>query len=264
MPRFARDWSFSRPGLRVARFCCDGSDGRRPSDERVDADRVWVVVRGRFEVRGRRWRQMADPMTALLFRADDAYEVTHPDGGDVCLTFSGSLATALVDAGPRARPVGAAAWSRLHAAAARLGGGDALAALAVEETLATALAPPASAPAPGRDRDVAAAIAHDVRRRFDERLPLLELAGEAGVTMFHACRVFRRVMGESIHQYQLEVRLRHALALLLDTRAALADVAATTGFASQAHLTHRFHRRFGVTPGSVRAGTAARLEVATG
>lgn len=50
----------------------------------------------------------------------------------------------------------------------------------------------------------------------------------------------------------MEVRLRHALAGLLDTAEPVAQIAAGTGFASQAHLTTRFRRRFGVTPAACR------------
>jgi AraC-like DNA-binding protein len=256
MPCIAREWLFSRPGLRVARFRCDGADGRRPSDERIEADRIWVVVRGRFSVRHPRFRQVADPTTAMLFRAGDAYEVRHPDGGDTCLSIAGAVATALVDTGPGARPLGVGAWSRLCGAAARLSLGDELAGLALEEALADALPVRAAVPDGRRDRDLADTIADLVRLRFDQRLPLVLLANEAGVSMFHACRVFRRMTGQSIHQYQLEVQLRHALSLLLDTRSELAEVAASTGFASQAHFTDRFRRRFGVTPGSVRTTRA--------
>jgi AraC-like DNA-binding protein len=50
----------------------------------------------------------------------------------------------------------------------------------------------------------------------------------------------------------MEVRLRHALAWLLDSAEPVAQIAAGAGFASQAHLTTRFLRRFGVTPAACR------------
>jgi AraC-like DNA-binding protein len=56
-----------------------------------------------------------------------------------------------------------------------------------------------------------------------------------------------------------ELRLRHALALLVDGSAPLADVAAQAGFASQSHLTNRFRERFGVTPREARMGLRALL-----
>ncbi|HKA89518.1 MAG TPA: AraC family transcriptional regulator [Haliangiales bacterium] len=258
MPTIVREWLASRPGLRVVSCRCDGADGGRPRVERTRGDAVWVVLRGRFALRHARFRHVADPTTAVFLRAGDAYEVSHPDGGDVCLALGGTLVGELVETGTGARPIGADAWSRVQIAAARLHAGEALAGLALEEALAAAFPADTSPPPAARDRDVAGVVAHAVRLRFDERLPLSELADEAGVSMFHACRVFRRVTGQSIHQFQLEVQLRHALGLLLDGGAPLADIAASTGFASQAHFTHRFRRRFGVTPGSVRAARTLR------
>lgn len=54
--------------------------------------------------------------------------------------------------------------------------------------------------------------------------------------------------GQTIGAFGRELRLRHALALILDGARSLAEVALATGFASQAHLTAQFRARFGVTP----------------
>ncbi len=70
--------------------------------------------------------------------------------------------------------------------------------------------------------------------------------------MFHACRAFRRAMGTSIHRYQAELRMRHALALVLDTRRPLTDVAYEAGFANQGHFANAFRKRFGAAPSAVR------------
>lgn len=48
--------------------------------------------------------------------------------------------------------------------------------------------------------------------------------------------------------YLESVRIRHAQRLIAEGKP-LADVAAEVGFSSQSHLTHRFKRIIGVTPG---------------
>ncbi|HEY0992665.1 MAG TPA: helix-turn-helix transcriptional regulator, partial [Kofleriaceae bacterium] len=83
-----------------------------------------------------------------------------------------------------------------------------------------------------------------------------ELAAATGYSVFHTCRVFRATTGYTIHGFRRELRLRHALARILDSRDSLTDIALATGFASQSHLTNLFRARFGVTP--ARARTRAR------
>jgi AraC-like DNA-binding protein len=138
----------------------------------------------------------------------------------------------------------------------RLAAGRAVARLEIEEALC-AITMPAEQDQlrPScRDRVIAETIACTIESHFDERLSLADLASAVGVSVFHACRVFHRSMGTSIHQYHREVRLRHAIALLLGTRMPPAQIAAETGFANQGHLGNVFRRRFGVPPGRARLG----------
>jgi AraC-like DNA-binding protein len=84
---------------------------------------------------------------------------------------------------------------------------------------------------------------------------LADLAEAAGCSRFAAYRAFRGRFGLPPSDYQRQLRLRaarHALA----GGAAVADVAAATGFADQAHLTRWFRRCYGITPGAYRAAGA--------
>ncbi len=74
---------------------------------------------------------------------------------------------------------------------------------------------------------------------------------------FHLSRVFREQTGSSLHAYRTEARLRAGLERIADGEG-LAGLAADLGFASQAHLTDRFRRVFGVTPHAWRAGLHSR------
>jgi AraC-like DNA-binding protein len=62
-------------------------------------------------------------------------------------------------------------------------------------------------------------------------------------------RAFRAETGLPPHAYLNQVRVRQARALLASGMAP-AQVAATTGFADQAHLTRHFKRVVGVPPGA--------------
>jgi AraC-like DNA-binding protein len=109
---------------------------------------------------------------------------------------------------------------------------------------------------PDRERDLCEHVAYLLRQHIDGRVTLSEIARAVGYSEFHLCRVFRRTMGLPIQAFHRELRLRHALALVLDTHQPLAAIALDTGFASQAHLTTKFCARFGVTPGRARAAGA--------
>ncbi len=214
-----------------------------------------VVLRGRFLYDDRTGRAVVSPAQSLFLREGDTYGIRHLDeDGDVCLALQGDLCDALVAQGKRARPLPEASYLRLRKLAAELSRGVPRSRLAVEDALCSALAPhePPTGPLRPREREAAEAIAYGIERGFEVNLPLGQLAAQAGLTVFHACRVFKRATGCTIHGYQQEIRLRHALACLLETRRPIADIALELGFANQGHLTNRFRRRFRTTPARVR------------
>jgi AraC-like DNA-binding protein len=251
VPSFSTAGRLVTPSLRAKLVRCDGRDGARGESEHVDGEQVWIVVAGRFAWRDRRGRAVIDPATALLLAAGEPFEVRHPGGGDVCLSLGGQIASELVHRhAPGSRPLRLEQFLRWSSLAARLRAGAAVDALELEEALcATAREPAASvAPPSRRELAVAEAIDYELQLHAAEAPPLAGLAAAAGVSVFHACRVYRRVRGSSIHQRRKALRVRHALAYLRDTRWPLARVAAECGFASQAHMTHCFRRELGLTP----------------
>jgi len=87
--------------------------------------------------------------------------------------------------------------------------------------------------------------------KLDERLSIVTLAEEAGLSPAHFARAFKQTLGHPPHRFLLSRRLERARRMLEDCDAALSDVAARSGFADQAHLTRLFKREFGVTPGAL-------------
>ena len=108
----------------------------------------------------------------------------------------------------------------------------------IDETLAADLAPP----------DVADALRAFLDTRLFERVTLAEASTAVGATPTQAARAFSTAFGISPHVYVTGRRLDAARARILDG-VPLADVAASVGFYDQAHLTRRFKRFLGVTPG---------------
>jgi AraC-like DNA-binding protein len=76
---------------------------------------------------------------------------------------------------------------------------------------------------------------------------LAELAALTGLSQFSLLRAFRNATGLPPHAYLNQLRVRRAR-LLLDDGLPPASVAASTGFADQAHLTRHFKRVVGVPP----------------
>lgn len=252
MPQFRVTRTIATRDVRAVRTLCDGCDPARPCDEHTDGARLWLLTAGAFELRDAAGRHVLDPTQAIVLPAHHAYRIRHPAGPDVCLSFRGPIVDALAAGGARVIAISPAALARI------------VGALAGDDELALAVALAGLAPRPGAttpDRDLGTAIDHALRTRYAEPVSLCELAATTGYSVFHACRVFRATTGTTIHGFRRELRLRHALARLLDGDEPLTTIALATGFASQSHLTNRFRARFGVTPARARTRDGRRALV---
>ncbi|HKT62733.1 MAG TPA: AraC family transcriptional regulator [Burkholderia sp.] len=79
-----------------------------------------------------------------------------------------------------------------------------------------------------------------------------DVAQAAGLSPFHAARLFTRTTGMPPHAWRNQLRLQRALAPLR-AGVPIADVAAASGFVDQSHFTRHFKRMFGVPPGRWQA-----------
>lgn len=79
-------------------------------------------------------------------------------------------------------------------------------------------------------------------------LSLDALAADASVSPSHLARTFRARFGCTVGAYVREQRLERAMKLMQDPTQSLADIALAVGFHDQAHFTHAFKRRHGLTP----------------
>lgn len=254
MPRFRTQSIIETRDLAVTRAVCDGCDPARPCEEHACSASLWLVTRGAFELRDAAGKHVLDPTHALVVPAGHAFVIRHPAGPDTCLAIRGSLVERFVETAARIAPLAASHAARLAAelAAWSRGEGDEL---ALGEALAAIAAPHATVHV---DHVLAGAVADALRLGFAEPTSLDELARHAGYSVFHTCRVFRATTGHTIHGFRRELRLRHALARILDGDEPLIEIAAHTGFASQSHLTNLFRARFGVTPAKARTRDGMR------
>ncbi|MCC8935666.1 helix-turn-helix transcriptional regulator [Bradyrhizobium sp. Arg68] len=97
---------------------------------------------------------------------------------------------------------------------------------------------------------------HRVKTYVDDNLggnvSVTELADIVDLGPSHFRRAFKKSLGVSPHAFVVEHRVRRAQQLMLGTDHPLSEIALQVGFADQAHLTTRFHRVVGKTPGAWR------------
>jgi AraC-like DNA-binding protein len=95
-----------------------------------------------------------------------------------------------------------------------------------------------------------------LRAEYAREIGADELAALAGCSRFALYRAFVADYGMSPGDYQRQLRLRAARALLAEGLSP-AQAAAETGFTDQAHLTRWFGRCYGITPARYRAAVVA-------
>jgi AraC-like DNA-binding protein len=85
-----------------------------------------------------------------------------------------------------------------------------------------------------------------------EDVTLDDLARACGLSRFQVLRAFTAMAGLTPHAYLMQKRADLARRLIRKGLA-LADAAATSGFADQSHMTRMFVSKYGVTPGAYAA-----------
>jgi AraC-like DNA-binding protein len=92
-----------------------------------------------------------------------------------------------------------------------------------------------------------------IEARYRDPLDVSTLAQAARLSPAHFSREFRRVFGETPHQYLLTRRMERAASLLRSTDRSVADICFTVGLSSVGSFTTSFGRTFGMTPTAYRA-----------
>ena len=91
-----------------------------------------------------------------------------------------------------------------------------------------------------------------IEDNLDGDLSLQAMAAEVDISPLYLARAFKSAVGQSPHQYVLGRRIERAKELLRNTDLPVVDVALSSGFSSQSHLSHWFIRQVGVSPAVYR------------
>ncbi|WP_439659649.1 AraC family transcriptional regulator [Lentzea sp. HUAS TT2] len=245
--------NLSLPRLHVARV--SGSphaverDVRQIAEHPADGLVVYFMLAGQSHVRHRGGHELVAPGQALVLDADQPFRREFGEGlTELVLKAPRSLLRGTVkpqvfnfqdDAHARALVValqgalrGPADWDGLEHTATDL--------------LGTLLGG-----ARTTTGDLAAAHAFIAAHLHEQELCAQRIAAAIGYSDRHLSRLFAK-SGQSVPQAILNARLDAARRLLVEP-VALAEVAARTGFVSQAHFSRTYRARFGVTPRQDRA-----------
>jgi AraC-like DNA-binding protein len=158
------------------------------------------------------------------------------------------------------RTIGELDW---EAHSARLALGDAA------SLLRERMGPEAETAAPDGSGRLLAWQARKVRDYMEAHIagPLLvaDLCALVQRSAGHFSRSFRRTFGHSPHAFLIRYRLERAAQYMVNTDAALSDIALRCGFTDQAHLSRRFSQAMGQTPSAWRRlRQASAIGVASG
>jgi AraC-like DNA-binding protein len=191
------------------------------------------------------WRRPADILSVQLSRrfmrdALDLPEIEIPDAltlRDPLLTEAAGALRSMLQAG-EATPVLFGAFATLIAYRIVKGVSGGIGLSRLEQ----------AAPFP---ESGAARIRHYIAQHLDRPIQLTELAGLAGLSLWHFTRRFHATEGMSPHAFITERRLQKAEALLAGTDRSILEIALDVGM-THSHFSRTFVRRFGVAPREYR------------
>jgi len=282
----AISWLFESATVRLTRWSC------LERDRAVTAERqqFWHVIgfphAGSYMLHAEGESALIDVNSIAFFNPLGVYRTSHPHGcgdhGAGIVVRPDVIADALSEwdspgegAEPRfpvlQAPSSPRAYWIQHLVLSRLAAGQPIDPLEIEETALALVAESLSAAArswaraperPGtsrRRRESVDAARGYLAARFRAPVRLGDVAAAAGVSPFHACRMFKKETGISVNRFLHRLRLRAALAELPGCRGDITALALDLGYSSHSHFTYAFRREFGMPPSAWAAGRPAAL-----
>jgi AraC-like DNA-binding protein len=252
------------PGFGVYEVFCDAPASPLSEAEGTGGFSLILPQRGRFTRQVNGTRYLVDNSTSYFELPEQEQRVGHPcDGGDICTVIPVAVDLLTPVADPSEIPVGPLMPSSTIAFQHR-----ALLAAARRADLPVAIdhvvgliteALSSSRPTKLSARPEAShrwrRIVETAREALanDPSVTLPELGATAGCSPHHLSRIFALVVGCSVSQYRMQLRIALALERLSEGDDNLSLVAAQAGFADHAHLTRAARRLLGETPSSLRS-----------
>lgn len=100
-------------------------------------------------------------------------------------------------------------------------------------------------------------IVHDIKvfieKNYKEDISLSDLADTFYLSKEHLSRLFKKETGQNLFSYIMDLKLKEAKRLLVETNRTLDDIAFSLGFSNGNYFSKVFKRNIGVSPSSYRA-----------
>lgn len=103
-----------------------------------------------------------------------------------------------------------------------------------------------------RPSPAVAKVQNYIAAHYGEDLSIDDLAAQAALSRYHFSRIFRQEVGTSPHAYLLEVRLRNAKRMLLETDFSIEEISRACAFCSASNFIRTFRQSNGLTPAKFR------------
>lgn len=91
-----------------------------------------------------------------------------------------------------------------------------------------------------------------VDRHFGKDIQDVTIADQLGLSTSHFRFLFKQATGQPFHKYLVSLRLEKARQMLLGQDLPVSEIARSVGFASAAHFSRAFQKRFSVSPSAIR------------
>jgi AraC-like DNA-binding protein len=116
-------------------------------------------------------------------------------------------------------------------------------------------------PPPGTERRhalLASEAASRINESPQDAPSLEELSQLAGYTKDHFARVFKKVVGQTPHDYLINARVRRARQLLVESNLSIKEIASALGYRDIYFFSRQFKAKMGMTPSEARRRGAIR------
>lgn len=93
-----------------------------------------------------------------------------------------------------------------------------------------------------------------VADNYTEQISVLDVASAASISRNYAITIFRRMLGRTIKEHIMDLRLLHSRMLLSETDSKILTIALNSGFGSLSSFYEAFQSYYGISPAAFRKG----------